>query len=302
MNHADEIYYEDTITDEEKARVAEAMTAPIMVSYSLDVMVTCEYVVVMADDMYTCDHCGEEQIAGELQFREPSDCEASDGHEWARVHEIDKYESNNIELRHENWKSNTRNHHVPHHLGDVFDNIDISEPDVDDWCGEYITEVVTANVTFDPVTEPDKLESLERFYEDWGGIWGEYGLPLVDTMGILSADGIWPAKCVESISEGWEPDPVLAGSLYISDPRLFIQVAPAEQRPADEARIAAQEARQAVWDAESAERQAKWDAQEAESKARREAEEEHKEQANIDAAKAAIAALPHCTDCMGEPS
>jgi hypothetical protein len=223
-NKPDILLMEDELSHGDLQWLAEISMAPVRVSYSLDIYVTCDGFTVMADDMYGCENCGQEERAADL-LTDDEECESDETlfhHVWINRRKLTKYDTR--ELNRDDWHEQASDQFIPYPLNKVFDDVDVSDPDVDDWCGEYITQTVSADIVFD---DADRMEWLERFYSDWGGIWDKYPITLCDTMGILSADGIWPAKAVESIEEGWADmsgDPAFAGSLYISDPRLFVQI------------------------------------------------------------------------------
>jgi len=182
---------------------------PVHVAYGMDVHVTLEndrgyhVVNVTPDTLVSCTECGTEHSATDWLFGNAECCDAPEP-AW-RTHDDQA---------------------MPHELSRALQctsahTEDWSEPDVDEWCGEFVT---TTHTWWGWVEGVDGLEWLERFYDYWGGVWD--GLSTCDTMGTLGVDGWLPAVAIESIDE-WSGDPndhVFAGSLYITDPRLMVRI------------------------------------------------------------------------------
>jgi hypothetical protein len=180
----------------ELAGLAELSLCPVRISYSLDVHVTTHnHETVTTSTPIQCETCGVTIPAEDMLYH---DCEDPQP----------------------DWRLNASWSDVPYGLDRALSHVgaDVSDPDVDDWCGEYITEQVSL---FGDACTPEELAYVEAFYDQYGGA---SEVPTCATMGILSADGVAPAMSVEHIDEGWDPMPAFAGSLYISDPRLFLEI------------------------------------------------------------------------------
>ncbi len=214
---------ENELSSPELAWFASLDSHDRCISYSMDVHVTVDNWMVEASHIYQCECDIGNVRADELWMHQDDNCEIESEeirdcpHTFFHTKKLDKY--NSVRLYRENWKVNAGEGIVPEGLADILD-IDISDIEVDEWCGEYMVNTVTGNLTING-NDHTKLESLNKFYNFYGGV---NEVPVCDTMGILDATGIWPAKSVEHLEEGWYPTPIFAGSLYISDPRLFVKI------------------------------------------------------------------------------